>query len=445
MKRKKIKIIGIILGCIVLLLVGAFIFIYNSYPISVYAPKPYKPSGSVVLDKEMAKLEVTADAEKLIAIMENTHPIFLEKQSSKYKEAKERFLKETNNNMSAGEFQLSASRYLVSIEDGHTKLYWREDQYLNVNWRYSKGNLVLLDDNNKSTDKVVTKINGIQVEKIMSTIKDLFPAENYVAENVNNTKYSKGKRVLMSSGVDCSKDMVITVKGKSGEENIKAEFQKGDKSNNIDYEVSSRKIGNDTVYVKLGICEVNRTLTWVAEDLKQAVIGGVKNVIIDVRDNPGGDSRACSMLLDSLKIKPGSFGSVIRFSPLAQERYGYLRKDGYVTINRSNAVKANKNIKLYILTNEKTFSSAQWLATMIKDGKLGTIVGQPSSNMPSSFGDVLGFQLPNSKLQGQISYKKWTRPDKSKDNERVLEPDVLVDYSEDALNKVLQLIASPSK
>jgi len=166
----------------------------------------------------------------------------------------------------------------------------------------------------------------------------------------------------------------------------------------------------------------------------------VKNVIIDVRDNPGGNSSACSKLLDTINITPGSFGATIRFSKLAQETYGYAKSKGYVTYDRSNEVVKNNDINLYVLTNENTFSSAQWLATWVQDGKLGTIVGQGSSNMPSSFGDVLSFQLNNSKIECQVSYKKWLRPDASKDGERTLEPDVRVEYNKDVLERILELI-----
>jgi len=87
MKKKKLKVIGIILGCAVVLLTGIAIYSYYNFPISVYAPKAYKYAGNVQLDKEMTVSEVKADVEKMIDIMEGTHPIFLEKQSKEYKEA----------------------------------------------------------------------------------------------------------------------------------------------------------------------------------------------------------------------------------------------------------------------------------------------------------------------------------------------------------------------
>ncbi|MEW9125075.1 MAG: S41 family peptidase, partial [Thermotaleaceae bacterium] len=355
-----------------------------------------------------------------------------------YKAAKARFLKETNRDMTVKEFRSLASMYLSSIQDGHTVLYWGERKYLEVDWTSIDGKLVLLDEDKQVTDKVVAKINGVAIEQVLDTIKELFPAENEVAESENYAIYSKVETVLINAGIDCSNAMKLTIISEAGKEEIKTEFVYAEKERIIDYEISNKKLDDKTIYVKFGVCQMNEDLNKVAESLKKAVDEGIEKVIIDVRNNPGGDSRACVLLLEALQIKPGHFGAVIRFSPLAQQTYGYLRKSGYITYEGSNDVIKNENIDLYVIINEQTFSSAQWLATWVKDGNLGTIVGRPSSNMPSSFGDVLQFQLPNSKLEGQISYKKWTRPDKTRDRERMLEPDIYVNYSQDPLDVIAE-------
>ena len=76
----------------------------------------------------------------------------------------------------------------------------------------------------------------------------------------------------------------------------------------------------------------------------------------------------------------------------------------------------------------------------IADNKLGTIVGEIPGNMPTSYGDILYFQLPESKLMIQVSYKKFYRVDKSKDAEPII-PDYEVS-AELALEKVYELIQS---
>ena len=436
---RKTKITWIIAILIVLLLGVAAAYRHYSNFSAANATNSPKAND----ENKLTKSEVKSDANEMIEIMESTHPFFiLEGETEKYKEAKAKFLAEANKSMSKEDFKISVSKYLSSIEDGHTKVVWGDIEWLNVNWKYINGRLVILDENNKVTDKVVTKINGVDIQKIFEAINELFPAENYVAVAKNYATYSRSKEVLTYTGVDCSKDINLTVSDKNSEENIQILFSNDIQPYHPSYEISSRKIDDKTIYVKFGICELNKDLDKVSEDLKQAIDSGIKNVIIDVMDNPGGNSEACNKLLDSLKIKPGGFGGVVRYSALAQKQYGYESKSGYEIYDSNNDVVPNPNINLYVITNEETFSSAQWLATWVKDGKLGTIVGRPSSNMPSSYGDALPFELKYSKLRGQISHKKWYRPDKTKDSERVLEPDVYVDYSENALNKVMELIAA---
>lgn len=440
---RKAKIIWIAIGIIVLL---SSVFIvyeqYNGNFIAAYGTEDNQTVEEAAPGTELNKSEVKADTAQMIEIMERTHPIFLEGEPEKYKEAKARFLRETNKKMTIDDFRLSVSRYLSSIQDGHTRIAWVETSYLDVNWKYINGKLLILDEKNKATDKIVTKINGVDIQKIFKTIDELFPAENYAAAALNYAQYSRGVKVLAYSGVDCTKNMVLTVKSGTSEENIQTKLSNEGSLYSANFEISSKKIDDRTIYVKFGTCDINTDLNKVADDLKQALKNGTRNVIIDVMDNPGGNSQACNILLDALKIKPGQFGCVMRYSPLAQKKYGYSKTSGFVTSERSNDAVPNTDINLYVITNEETFSSAQMLATWVKDGKLGTIVGRPSSNMPSSFGDILTFQLKNSGLKGQISFKKWTRPDKTKDSERVLEPDIYVDYSEDALSKIMALIAA---
>lgn len=100
--------------------------------------------------------------------------------------------------------------------------------------------------------------------------------------------------------------------------------------------------------------------------------------------------------------------------------------------------KANEDVQLIVLSDHITFSSATMLCVWVRDGKLGKIVGEPSTNKPNSYGDILMFQLENSGLVMSVSYKKFTRPDSS-NNEDMLVPDVQTS-SEDAYDKAVELL-----
>ncbi len=94
-----------------------------------------------------------------------------------------------------------------------------------------------------------------------------------------------------------------------------------------------------------------------------------------------------------------------------------------------------------MLTSVHTFSSAMMFAMYIKDNNLGLVVGEASGNNPSSYGDVVQFRLPESRLYMQVSWKKWYRIDESKDGQ-LIEPDLPV-KADDALSYVTELIAGP--
>lgn len=443
MKRRYKVLGGVLVGIgIVLICVGTYLF--NNSLITIYHPKAYESSGNTRLDKKLSSKEAKEDIYQIISTIEDTHPIFLEKVPESYNKAKYELLKKQSEETSVGQLQIELNRYLASIQDGHTHTFWNERKWLDVNWKYINNKLILLDKDNNITNKEVIMINDKKTDQIIKFIKDIFPSENYMASEKNSSIYSKSSLILENLGIDTSDKVSVLIRDidKNKEEVMSLGYTNDQEKKFNNHEISSEKIDKNTIYIKLGICEENEQLDKVVKELKKSMKDSVKNVIIDVRDNPGGNSNACSKLLDAINIVPGNFGATIRFSKLAQERFGYAKSHGYVIYDRRNEVVKNEDINLYVLTNENTFSSAQWLATWIQDGKLGIIVGQGSSNMPSSFGDVITFQLNNSKIECQVSYKKWLRPDVSKDSERTLEPDVKVEYNKDSLEKTLELIDS---
>src|SRR5262249_46575349 len=78
--------------------------------------------------------------------------------------------------------------------------------------------------------------------------------------------------------------------------------------------------------------------------------------------------------------------------------------------------------ELFVLTSARTFSSGSWFAVVVQDNKLGRVVGEPTGNAPSSYGEILSFTLPNSALSFTLSQKRWIRPDPARAPAPALEP-----------------------
>jgi hypothetical protein len=162
----------------------------------------------------------------------------------------------------------------------------------------------------------------------------------------------------------------------------------------------------------------------------------ITNLIIDIRKNGGGDSRLNSLLLTYLTNKPfyecskhlERITSDIRS---AYEYYSQFKKDTilertkyqYFDNKIENPLLFKGNI--YVLTGIETFSSGAEAAMLIKDYKLGKIIGQETGGLPCGYGDRFDFELPNTKIKVGVSYKWSLRPSGIDDNRGVI-PDIIL-------------------
>ena len=194
---------------------------------------------------------------------------------------------------------------------------------------------------------------------------------------------------------------------------------------------------------------------------------GVTTLIVDLRGNGGGSSVYGEQLLYHLGISSDirTYSMAVRFSPLYREFFpqayasyaaGYARifdgrrlPDSLIVTSDfvrddSSQEQYLRNVKdeksdyyiepdrivfkgnIYFLVGDGTYSSAIILASLVKDNKLFTTVGQPTRGRPSHYGETLVLRLPNSGIVCRISCKKFFRPDTSKDSEDALYPDVTV-------------------
>ena len=127
-----------------------------------------------------------------------------------------------------------------------------------------------------------------------------------------------------------------------------------------------------TLYVQYNVCENDPQLrfdNFARKALAEADTHAVNRVVVDLRQNGGGDSRVIAPLASGLASRRSS-----------------LRH-------------------LYVLIGPNTFSSALVNAIDLHDKLKATLVGEPTGGKPSSYGEVKTFVLPNSKLVVQYTTK----------------------------------------
>ena len=192
----------------------------------------------------------------------------------------------------------------------------------------------------------------------------------------------------------------------------------------------------------------------------------VKTLVIDVRDNGGGDSRLCQLLLSWLKPEAErKQGTVwMRCSELFKRQYPALsesfaryfaeHRQVYSSDTLYNAADitlpetgsesspivaaldtffaspspavANFDGEVIFIQNRGTYSSAGLLVVEAVDSHIGKVIGDCSAYNPSSYGDILFWRLPHTGVQGTVSHKLFLRPDRSQGTPASLCPDVLI-------------------
>lgn len=378
------------------------------------------------LNQNLTKAQVQEDRDQVIEYLENIHPFFLlEKDQKEYKAAKEKYMQATKKAMPIAEFREITSIYLSSLNDGHTTLSWEtgeEFPFLQIESSYEDGKAYLCE-NGEKTNICIEEIGGISVQDIYQTIDLIRPKENQSAIAKNRERFLVMKSVLACCGVEIkdNKTQILFPDGKEKQYSFGKE-----RLQTMSYGVGENnwyKEG-DIFVIDLNLCVVDAKLDLIRSELERALNTGCHKVMIDVRGNPGGDSDACSLLLNELGMPVLDTTMICRYSSFATEQRGYAEKEGLATYKESTRAEEPGNpIELVVLSDKYTFSSATLLCTWIRDGKLGKIIGEPSSNQPSAYGDILVFTLKNSKLEIGISHKKFIRPDQYK-KENMLIPDI---------------------
>jgi len=157
----------------------------------------------------------------------------------------------------------------------------------------------------------------------------------------------------------------------------------------------------------------------------------VKHLIIDVRNNGGGNTPMVEELISYINPKPSIFYKDVyqlhkkwdkSIIPSISEypkdiSQIALRKgnDNFYRNKGSDGTKINKPKKnvypheLFILTNGNTLSAAAEFTSFIKQHRKATFIGEESggNKVQNTSGDWLKFLLPNSKLAILIPYVVW--------------------------------------
>ena len=177
---------------------------------------------------------------------------------------------------------------------------------------------------------------------------------------------------------------------------------------------------------------------------------GIHDLIIDIRENGGGASGVGDILLKYFTPRPfiQMEKALIRITPTTQRLmwYGDMEPGIYYFVttedNFHKPLSRKEGFydgKVWLLTSNKTFSSAGSFAWAAQVFGASTLIGETAGGMNVSYGDVLGYNLPISGITCGISYKRFWMHNADENDIHGAIPEYRVSH-EQAMEKTLQLI-----
>ncbi|WP_448700314.1 S41 family peptidase [Mucilaginibacter sp. AW1-3] len=185
----------------------------------------------------------------------------------------------------------------------------------------------------------------------------------------------------------------------------------------------------------------------------------ISRLVVDLRENGGGNSGLGHCLLNYITDKPYRMAGDSK-RKVSQQFKDYLtaNKDLYgdnyndylklpvgtfMPLGSDDLTKPeNKEHKfkgkVCFLIGPNTFSSANMLAATVKDYKLFTLIGEPTGEAANHYGELCTIKLPNTDLRAFTSTTMWGRPNGNANDKGVIAPDYLVNAKSGTRDNVLE-------
>lgn len=441
-----------------------------------------KAKDSPLSAAKFPKADLVSDFDFLIKTLEEVHPdLYASADIIEMKQKYEQVRNSLYDEMTLLEFYRVIGKIVPQFKDGHTYIQYgcllaqQSELYFPLVLAFS-GNDVIISSDVTNTFKIndtIISLNEVPIPKIISKIREYISAEKEIflfEQLISNFSF------LLSIITDHKSPYKVKVKrkGKLLEREIKgiaiSEIMAIRQTFlfNMAAKVKSLEIKDDYGLLTVGTFgyhgkegeEFIKFIDTVFAELKSK---GIQKLIIDVRNNGGGNSEMAKHIACYLTDKPVySFRKILWKSSqqmkdfvrddVENNTHGWYEKDEYDKLlsvksgecynwdceEKENPVKPELTYKgkVYVLSNNMTFSTTTDFLAMVRDFELGTIIGTESGGLPNCFGDSYGFNLPHTNLIISVSHKFFIRPSgNEKDND--ISPDIIISQTdEDRKNNI---------
>lgn len=412
------------------------------------------------MNTKLFKDDLTFLVDKIKNVHISTISGFTEAQSKLIKSSFE-ILEDISN---LNQFYFLANNLIMTLNDSHSRLslpFENHTNFIPLDCLWLNDGIFVLKDFGmfKSHDRI-KKIGGHTEAELLAMLKEIIPNENdyliraMAFEPYDQSRFLFSELLLEKLGLIDNDHVEFEVLRNGKSYTFYTELQPYNQSDSKDSPFISYEIHKESSLgvLRLDECIFNEVFKNTIEKFFHEIsLNDIHNIALDLRRNMGGDTRVILEFIKYIDVDKYYFYTMDeRISSEAIEKYrqyfGREYADSLLKQNKSLIHESHKdnlisNTKindtnllfqgdLFILTSSMTYSSARTFAVIFKDNDLATIVGEPTGGKPSSYGNVLRFRMPNSKIKFSISTKYFQRPCKDI-NQDSLYPDILVHPSID--------------
>lgn len=420
--------------------------------------------GATYLTQE----EALADLDSLVGAMKGIHPDLYANRSEKQfgrdvKRIRNRFAK--RDSVSSFDLYTETMELMAAFNEGHLSIVHNAynrvsgNRYFPLPVEVDAATRALTLRKACEVEGValqvgdeITHINGIRSQRYIQALCRQIAAEKRF---VKYSKLSDGVLNVRMAWLNPTNDYTLRIRTTDGIRTIRTQ--------GLDAMQLTRQMGqqrmqpyayellNDsTMLFHFNACQTKGFKAFAEELFSTARARDIRHLIIDIRNNGGGNSETGDEICRYISDRP--FGwishSTIRISePVRQQRPTTLPD----TLIHSSPISAEQLMqpypdslrfkgKCYLLMSHRTYSSAASFAWEFTRFGMGTAIGEEVGDVAISSGDIIYVKLPHSHLTAIIPYKIFYNYGiREGEPNRGAVPDIVVP-KEEALERALQLI-----
>lgn len=399
-------------------------------------------SGSYTITKPLTADAMRTDLDFLTTKIEQTHVSALNGLPPVVASAAEEARLAISNPLPPQDFWFVLCKVVRSLNDAHTSMgNLPAGQRIDLPINWLRGGIVVTDDTEqlRRGDRILA-IGSLDESKLLAALRLFIPAENdsWVRYRAHDALTSL--TLLQAMGATERAPVRVAVEREG--EKVELQIPAGEPHRASVAKPWVRwtiEPDHNLAIFTLDTCQFNDHYRTTLREFFEAVHkADVSRIAIDVRANTGGNSRVVNEFLRYCDVDEyRDYTSEVRWTEDALTQRNQQGKPGHIqfapTTRRNQKIDDQPSFagKLFVLTSKQTFSSGNWFAVILQDNNLATVVGEPTGNAPSSFGDILAFTLPESGFSFYVSFKRWVRPDPDRDPATCITPDRIIELTRD--------------